>query len=361
MGSQEAIGVLIIDDSAFMRKAIQSLLEQDPGIRVLGAARNGWEGIDLAAKLQPHAITLDIEMPELDGLSALPRIKEVCSAEVLMVSNLTTEGSAATLTALRSGAADFVAKDGSLMSLRTTAVGGELLSKIHAIVSHKKRGRDSILGGAGARRAAEAGVLRGRDIDVVVIGASTGGPPVLERIIGSLPEGFPFPVMIAQHMPLIFTRALAERLHAIGPLPAVHAEHHMPILKSHVYLGQGGQHLRILNGTGDLRRLEVSPRPAEVLCKPSVNELFVSAATVTASRTLAIVLTGIGDDGFIGARRLHEAGATLLVQDPESCVVYGMPKAVYQSGIAAASLSPDGMIRILRALAVHPEEPVKLE
>jgi len=354
MDNSAPIRVLVVDDSAFMRKAISGMFAAEAGFEVVGIARDGLDAVHQAREKKPDVVTLDVEMPKLDGLSALPRIRQVCDAAVIMVSSLTTEGSEAALTALRLGASDMVAKDASQISLSIGNLQQELLGKVRAIAGN----HNSAAPKPSARPASAVNKLAFSKFDVLVIGSSTGGPPVLETLLNPLPATFPLPIVVAQHMPLIFTKAMAARLDGASGLHVLHGERGLPLLPGHAFIAPGGQHARIQRGLNGRLRLDVSDQPAESLYKPSVNELFRSAAAVCKGRTLAIVLTGMGEDGLEGARLLHPAGATILAQDPESCVVYGMPKAVTQAGLIAASLCPDQMLKLLTGSTLNAGSPL---
>lgn len=338
------ISALVIDDSAFMRNAIRSMLESDSGVRVMATGRNGLDAIKLTQQFQPDIITLDIEMPEMDGLTACRQVKRLCpQTRILMVSSLTTEGSHVTLQALRYGADDFIAKDQSQVSLDIKHIREDLLAKVHALVESKRECADPKLH---VKAEDHSGDIRQQLTKhpprAVMIGSSTGGPPVLEKLITALPANFPYPVLIAQHMPATFTASLVERINDMAKVQVIHADKPMPLENGKVYLAQGGKHMRVRKAIGLAKmQIDVSPEPAEALYKPSVDELFASGASVLGSHVLAIVLTGMGCDGLEGGRKLHDVGAPMIAQDHESCVVYGMPKAVTQAGIATASMNPD--------------------
>lgn len=354
--SKPIINALVIDDSAFMRNAIRSMLESDSGIRVMATGRNGLDAIKLTQQFQPDIITLDIEMPEMDGLTACRQIKRLCpNMRILMVSSLTTEGSHVTLQALRYGADDFIAKDQSQVSLDIKHIREDLLAKVHALVESKRTGAAPKPHVTLEDHSSNIRQLLAKHPPrAVLIGSSTGGPPVLEKLITALPASFPYPVLIAQHMPATFTASLVERINDMANVPVVHADKHMTLENGKVYLAQGGKHMRVRKGIGtSTAQIEVSTDPAEALYKPSVDELFASAASVFGSHVLAIVLTGMGCDGLEGGRKLHAVGATMIAQDHDSCVVYGMPKAVTQAGIANASMNPDQIADFLSKINVR--------
>ncbi len=344
--------VLVVDDSAFMRRAVSQMLASDPQIEVVGTAKNGREGLEMAKKLSPDVITLDIEMPEMDGLTALRRIMQECPTQVLMLSSLTTEGSHAALQALKLGAADVLAKDVSQVSLSITNIKDDLLTRVRAIGAAGKR-RPTRPTSEGSS-SAQPPKYRPGQFDVICIGSSTGGPPVLEKILAALPDTLTTPVVVAQHMPEVFTKSMSERLGAECQLRVVHAENHMPMESRTIYIAPGGHHIH-LNKMGLARwELLVNKEPFEALYKPSVDALFHSAAKYTGSRTLAVVLTGIGHDGLEGGRALHARNGVILAQNEETCVVYGMPKAVTENALIAASLNPDQIAVSLQSLAAAP-------
>jgi two-component system chemotaxis response regulator CheB len=342
-----SIRVVLADDSAFMRNALRRMLEADPAFKIVGTGKNGQEAFDLCRQFQPDVLTLDVEMPVMDGLTALKKIMAEVPAPpaVLMCSSLTSAGSHEALAALRSGAADVIAKEGSMFSLNIDAMRDDLLAKIKAIAM-TRRLRGSAPRPVRALPNPAAFKVDPRELDLVVIGASTGGPPVLETLVTALTPELHIPVVIAQHMPVLFTKSLAERLNTAANVPVQHAEHGMKMNAGTVYIAPGGLHTRVRGGPGRFT-LEIGPEPTTALYRPSVNELFSSAAKVSGKRTLGFVCTGMGDDGMLGSRDLQAAGARVIAQDMPSCVVYGMPKSVAQGGYAAASMSPEEMAKVI--------------
>jgi two-component system, chemotaxis family, protein-glutamate methylesterase/glutaminase len=340
--------VLVTDDSAFMRRAVSTMLKSDPDIEVVGVAHNGKEAVDLAKKLKPDVITLDIEMPVMDGLTALRHIMRTVPTQVLMLSSLTTEGSTASLQALKLGAADVLAKDQSQFSMNMSKLQEKLVKIVKALAQSNPHRP-----GAGAVKAAASVLVpafRSTQFDLVCIGSSTGGPPVLETILGALPGNFKPPVVVAQHMPEIFTRSMAERLGKMCALGVVHVENREPIEPGNIYLARGGRHMHVQKLSSGKLEAKISDEPASAIYRPSVDALLSSAAKATGARTLGIVLTGIGADGLEGGKELHAAGGTLLAQNQETCVVYGMPKSVAEAGITAASLAPTDIAKSLSGL-----------
>jgi len=316
------------------------MIDSDPDLEVVDTARNGADGVEKAQRLKPDLVTLDIEMPVMDGLTALPEILK-SGAAVVMCSSLTTKGSEAALEALSAGAADVIAKDCSFASAEIDQIRDLLVSKLRAIGAARgaqTRGeRRGVVSSSTAFELGESG------IDLVLIGSSTGGPPVLEEIISALPPELSVPVVIAQHMPGVFTKSMASRLDDKSAMTVVHADAVMPLLPGCVYVIQGGKHGKIKPAGTGRYSLRITDEPAGALYKPCINELFSSAATVARSRVLACVLTGMGDDGRLGAEQIRGAGGRVIAQEAATCVVYGMPKAVCDAGVAEAMLPPSAI------------------
>ncbi|WP_432798388.1 protein-glutamate methylesterase/protein-glutamine glutaminase [Poriferisphaera sp. WC338] len=357
------IRVLVVDDSAFMRRAISDMLDSARDVTVIKTARNGAEAVKLAGELKPDVITLDIEMPEMDGLTALRRIKrENSQANVIMISSLTTEGSVSSLQALRLGAADVIAKDHSTFSTKISDIKDHLLTIVRALAKQSHRisaASPTDTKSTRTTRAVSSTALthellptkmpsfKTNSFDVVCIGSSTGGPPILETILTAIPENFTLPVVVAQHMPKLFTQSMATRLDGICNLPVVHAEDRMSIEGGHIYIAPGGQHTHLQKTISHRYRFAVNSKPEEAVYKPSVDALFTSAANTFGARSLSVVLTGIGEDGKVGATNLSAKGAKIIAQHPDTCVVYGMPKAVTNAKLIEASLKPEQIAECL--------------
>lgn len=348
--------VVVVDDSAFMRRAISQMLASDQRIEVVATGRNGREAIELARQHRPDVLTLDIEMPEMDGLTALRRIMRECPTQVLMLSSLTTEGSRTALQAMSLGAADVLAKDASQITLSIDSIRNDLIARVIALGHAGKTRRTQF--GTSIQPASTALPVISKNIDVICIGSSTGGPPVLETILTALPAELTVPIVIAQHMPATFTASMAERLDQICRLKVVHAADGMPLERRTVYIAPGGKHTHIRKVSLARWRLQVNHEPADALYRPSADALFTSAAQAMGSRVLAIVLTGMGHDGLEGSKVLHKHGATVLAQSEETCVVYGMPKAVTEHALIAASLSPSAIAQCIRTIGLQ-EVPAK--
>lgn len=328
----ERIRVLIVDDSLVIRHLIAEALAGDPAIEVVGAEANGALALARIPEAKPDVVTLDIEMPVMDGLETLRRIrKHYPKLRTIMFSTLTNRGASITLDALALGADDYVPKaanagslDKSLASLRL-----DLIPKIKQFFAAP----------APEVQRAAAPVIRPRVAgsharpQIVAIGVSTGGPQALNEAIPKLPADFPLPVVIVQHMPETFTRFLAERLDQASPLEVKEAEDGMEVRAGRVILARGGHHLRLRRTASGVYAMLDHGEP-ENSCRPSVDVLFRSVADVYGGKTLAVMLTGMGSDGLHGMRALKMSGAASLVQDRESSVVWGMPGAVAEAGLA---------------------------
>ncbi len=329
------ISVVVVDDSAFMRKALSTMLQNDPEIRVVGMARNGEEGLEMIRRLDPDVVTLDIEMPRMDGLTALRHIMMEMPRPVLMISSLTTDGAEATLKALELGAVDFIPKQLSRVSLEIVKIEENLRAKVKEIAKRRSRfGRPRRRTEAPVRKRAPHAELSGSPHrDVVAIGVSTGGPPAVQKVLSSLPADFPAGILIAQHMPSAFTGPFAKRLDSVCAIKVKEAESGERFQPGVAYISPGGRHLR-LKARGARLDLEVSEEPVEALYKPSANELISSVAEAVGRRALAVIMTGMGHDGLEGVRLLKSKGGMALAQSDITCVVYGMPKAIVDAGLA---------------------------
>ncbi|WP_027186188.1 protein-glutamate methylesterase/protein-glutamine glutaminase [Desulfovibrio inopinatus] len=351
------IHVVVVDDSAFMRKAISTMLDKDPDIKVVAVGRNGEEGLELIRKHNPDVVTLDIEMPRMDGLTALRHIMMEMPKPVLMVSSLTTEGAEATLKAMELGAVDFIPKQLSKVSLDIIKIEDDLRAKVKLIAKRKFRPPLSLRRPATTSRTASSALGResvaapkrlstrptGRVIrDVIAIGVSTGGPPAVQKVLSAFPADFPAGILIAQHMPAAFTGPFAKRLDGVCNIHVKEAEHGERFMPGTAYIAPGGRHLRLTQRVSRLD-VDVSDEPKEALYKPSANVLMESVALAVGRRALGVILTGMGNDGMEGVGVLKEKGGKALAQNDASSVVYGMPKAIVDAGYADEILDIDDM------------------
>ncbi|MFZ1083270.1 MAG: chemotaxis response regulator protein-glutamate methylesterase [Candidatus Kryptoniota bacterium] len=352
-----SIRILVVDDSAFMRKAISMMLEEDPELEVIGTARDGLEAIDRVKELKPDLVTLDVEMPRMDGITALKKIMAENPLPVLMVSSLTIEGARATVEALSAGAVDFISKQTSYVSLDITKIKDDLISKIKAITRNSTRIFSRAMTNKISTSKKRTSLMHS-NVQIVAIGVSTGGPFSLQKVIPSLPENFPLPVAIVQHMPPNFTKSLAERLDSISRLEVCEAEDGMELTRGKVFIAPGGLHLKFRRGPEKSAKVRVivSKDPSTSLHCPSVDVMFESANEVFGGRVLATVMTGMGKDGLEGAKLIKSAGGKVVAQDEETCVVYGMPKAIVDANLADAVVPLEEIAStITAAVSLSPE------
>ncbi len=370
-----AVKVLVVDDSSFFRRRVSEILEQDSNIQVIGFAVNGREAVDKARELKPDVITMDVEMPVLDGISAVKEIMAATPTPILMFSSLTRDGATATLDALDAGALDFLPKKFediarnnedaiALLQNKVKEIGRRRISRFSRPAPISRSTPTPTLRSSGAT--SSSGIVQpdrsfsrpaaasspaasssntsnirasGKKYQLVAIGTSTGGPVALQTILTQLPANFPHPILLIQHMPAAFTPAFAARLNGLCKINVKEAQNGDRLVPGTAYLAPGGQQM-LIEGRGGSRTLRVfeddSPR---ITYKPSVDVTFASAAKTFGGDVLAVVLTGMGADGRDGARMLKQVGATLWAQDEKTSVVYGMPQAVANAGLASENLA----------------------
>lgn len=338
------IRVLIVDDSSFMRMAIRSVLTRDPEIEIVGTAANGAEGVAKAVDLKPDIITMDVEMPVMDGLTALKEIMAKSPTRVIMVSTLTREGATATFDALDSGAVDYVSKSTAESGVEHNAFREELLVKVRGAASHIVVSHPSTK--APSSRPMPVEVQRPRlhaiKPEFVAIGASTGGPIALQEVLSHIPARFNRGIMVVIHMPKAFTGPFAERLNGKCPLPVKEAVDGDLLLPGHVLVAPGGQHVNLLRkGTGIvIHTVPIDSHPRYVYV-PSIDLMMSSLVEASKGPLLGVILTGMGNDGLKGMRQIKERGGVTLVQDKSTSTIYGMPKACADAGIADEILPLD--------------------
>ncbi|MFZ4619106.1 MAG: protein-glutamate methylesterase/protein-glutamine glutaminase [Bacteroidota bacterium] len=353
------ISVVVVDDSAFMRKSITLMLEADPDIKVVATARDGQEGIDMIRKFHPTVVTMDIEMPGMDGLSALKIIMKEMPLPVLMFSSLTTEGADSTMEALNLGAVDFIPKDMSYVNVNIAGKRDELIEKIKNIGnSATLRLRFSRMGkpqlhtataAPGAKPIASVRTVKTpsrRDFQAMVLGISTGGPFALLNMLPQLPENFPLGIAIVQHMPPRFTHSLAERINSLAKLTVKEAEEGDILEQGIVLIAPGGKHLTFRKSGSEIIA-KISDLPSTTLYRPCADIMMTSAVETFNAPLLGVIMTGMGKDGLEGLRLLKKKGGYVVAQNEESCVVYGMPKAVVDDGIADAVVPLDDVASVL--------------
>jgi two-component system chemotaxis response regulator CheB len=335
------IRVLIVDDAVVIRRILTSVIEKDPQLEVVGVAANGRIALQKIPQCNPDLLTMDIEMPDMDGIATLRELRKTHPAlPVIMVSTLTEKGAAKTIEALNAGATDYVTKPANVGRIveGLELMEQQLLPKIHALCGSKLASASS------ATRPAPAGPapVRARpvsakrhSIDAVAIGTSTGGPNALHDVFGALTEAPQVPIFVVQHMPPLFTGLLAERLGKCGPVPFHEGTDGTLPLPGHAYLAPGGRHM-VVRREGGRVVLRLNDDPPENSCRPAVDPLFRSVTEVYGGNHLAVIMTGMGQDGLRGCQIAHERGASIVVQDEASSVVWGMPGYVAQAGLADA-------------------------
>ncbi|MCA6062802.1 protein-glutamate methylesterase/protein-glutamine glutaminase [Thalassolituus marinus] len=325
-----SIKVLVVDDSGFFRRRVTDIINADGRMEVVGVASNGMEAIEMNDSLKPDVITMDYEMPVMDGITAVRNIMQRRPVPVLMFSSLTFEGARVTLDALDAGALDFLPKNFDQIAKDAIQIKRALTDKIAAVAKVQNKT---------VTRTVSKPVVKGqlKNTELVVIGTSTGGPAALQTLFKKIPGSFKTPIVIVQHMPGSFTKAFAERLNTLSPLVVKEAVDGDRIEAGHVYVAPGGMQLMVDKRGGGVIHIRESDE--RVNYRPSVDIAFASAAKHYGARALGIVLTGMGADGREGARLLKETGATVWAQDEDSCVIFGMPFAVIKEGLSDEVLS----------------------
>ncbi len=348
------IHVVLVDDSAVIRGALSRIIEADPEIKIVGSLSNGEMAVSSAQKYKPHIIILDIEMPIMDGLTALPKIQEVSpDSKVIMFSALTNEGASETLKAFALGAVECIVKPSSTQDV---GVGSDFQKKILNTIK--------CLVPAEERRAAEqqtqapqaattqplqktsftlyddALSYKGKP-ELIAIGSSTGGPQALFEVLNNF-TGFDVPIVITQHMPATFTKILAEHIQQHTNIPAHEGEEGMALENGHIYVAPGDYHMHLVKD-GVQTVIHLDGGPPENFCKPSVDPMFRTALEIYGNKILGVILTGMGNDGLGGGKMLVEKGGRLIAQDEETSVVWGMPGAVAQAGICSEVLPVTGI------------------
>lgn len=336
------IRIVVVDDSVVIRRVLADILDADPAIDVVATASNGRVGLEVIAQHQPDLVTMDIEMPEMDGVAAVKELRRTDRrTPVIMFSTLTERGASATLDALAAGANDYVTKPASTGSAIAAMerVRSELLPRIKALVgtgqpARRPLGRVTPTVPAAAPRTRPRSTSTAR-LQVVAVGASTGGPNALESMLANLPATLPVPLVVVQHMPPLFTRLLAERLDTKTELQVREADHGMRLGPGEVVIAPGDHHMAVRQTLTGAVEVVLNQQPPENSCRPAVDVLFRSVAQVYGPRALGVMLTGMGQDGLAGSRQLVDAGADVVAQDEATSVVWGMPGAVARAGLAS--------------------------
>ncbi|XXM73539.1 protein-glutamate methylesterase/protein-glutamine glutaminase [Lysinibacillus sphaericus] len=352
--------VLVVDDSAFMRKLISDFISASEEMEVAGIARNGEDALVKIKKLSPDVVTLDVEMPKMNGIEALKKIMSECPVPVVMLSSTTKEGAEETIKAVQYGAVDFIAKPSGTISLDLHKIQEEIVRKVYSAsqvpinkllgqtfstaispnrkVYHKEIER-SALESKPARPFHEI-----QKPGLIMIGTSTGGPRALQHVLTNLPASLDAPVVIVQHMPPGFTKSLADRLNSLADIKVKEAEHGEQLEKATAYIAPGGFHMRIMKDETTLIVHLSKEEPPRNGHRPSVDVLFESASTLGSFNKVAVVMTGMGSDGTEGLMKLKETGhVTAIAESHETCIVYGMPKSVIAAKLADEVVNVEGI------------------
>jgi two-component system chemotaxis response regulator CheB len=337
--------VLVVDDSAYVRKVVREILNRSPFIEVVGAARDGREALDLVEQLEPDVVTCDLIMPELDGVGFVREQMQRRPVPIIIMS-VAKETAEAALTALDLGAIDFVQKPTALASEKIFEVSAELLEKVKAAghIALKHIASSPL---ATSPVMSVPTISGTHSVDLVAIGISTGGPQALKRLIPQLPKDFPVPVVTVMHMPVGYTEMYASKLNEMAPLEVREAAEGDELKPGRVFLAQAGRHLTLTREASGKVFTHLEARPFDSLHRPSVDVLFKSAAEVYGKRVLGVVMTGMGSDGKQGAAWIKSQGGLIFTEAESSCVVYGMPSVVVEAGLSDKSVALDEMSRAI--------------
>lgn len=341
----DKIRVFVVDDSSTMRRIITDVLSADPELEVVGTAANGRIALEKLPELKPDVMTLDIEMPEMGGLQTVPHVKKAYSQlPIIMFSSLTEQGASHTLQALALGASDYVTKptaQGASGNIKAI-ISDELIGKIKALARVGKRGALAAVPKSEATVATVQVSPIPRSLcvaQIVAIGVSTGGPNALPEVLSRLPKDFGAPIVVVQHMPPTFTKMFADRLNSSSELAVCEAQDGQALQSGSVYVAPGGFHMALTReGPNGVVRVSLNQMPPENSCRPAADVLFRSVAELYGEQALAVVLTGMGQDGLRGCQAIAAAGGAVLAQDQATSVVWGMPGAVVNAGLARAVL-----------------------
>lgn len=340
--------VLVVDDSAYVRKVVREILSRSPFVEVVGTARDGREALDLVAELDPDVVTCDLIMPELDGVGFVREQMQRRPVPIIIMS-IANETAEAALTALDAGAVDFVQKPTALASEKIFEVSSELIEKVKA-AGQITLNRIATAPAPQITTTSEPAtkIAGNHSVDLVVIGISTGGPQALKRLIPQLPLDFPVPVLMVMHMPVGYTEMYAAKLNELSQLEVKEAAEGDEIKLGRVFLAPAGRHLSVTRRVSGKVVTHIDARPFNTLHRPSVDVLFQSVAEVYGNRVLGVVMTGMGSDGKQGAAWIKSQGGLVFTEAESSCVVYGMPSVVMEAGLSDKSIALEDMARAIR-------------
>lgn len=333
MSDSRVLRVLVVDDSAYVRKVISQLLSKSPFLEVVGTARDGQEALERVIELDPDVVTCDLIMPNLDGVGFV-RQQMIRRPLPIVIVSVASESGELVLSALDAGAVDVVQKPTALASERLLAIGEDLIEKVKGAANARVRRPATITPTPLLQRP----VPSNGTVDIVVLGISTGGPQALRVVIPSLPAALPVPVVVVLHMPVGYTELYARKLDEISPLHVVEATAGLEVRGGTVFIAPAGRHLTFRHNSDGTVVTHLDVRPLDTPHRPSVDVLFHSAADVYADRVLGVVMTGMGSDGRDGAAWIKAKGGRILTEAEDTCVVYGMPRSIVEAGLSDKSV-----------------------
>ncbi len=333
--TKNIVKVLVVDDSAFMRKVITDILNSDDEIQVIATAKNGFDALEKLKSNKPDVVTMDVEMPEMDGLTCLKEIDKLDYVPVVMLSSVTREGENATLQALENGAVDFITKPVNIFDITTVDKKMEIIEKVKVAKKAKSVKRDT----KDVQIRVKSDIVKSEAVkirnikNIVAIGTSTGGPKALQDVIPLIPANVPAAFLVVQHMPPGFTKSLADRLNTISEIAVKEAEHGEEIKPGYVYIAPGDYHMLVDRGKDDTIRIKLTQDPHVGGHRPAVNVMMESLSDTGLNNIIGVIMTGMGGDGSEGIKKLKQINKSYIIaQDEKSCVVYGMPKVAVQTG-----------------------------
>lgn len=342
--STERIRVVVVDDSALFRRLIRDVLKQIPGCYVVGYAENGQQALEKIEELKPDLITLDVEMPDMNGIEVLRRLnRKQLSLPSIMVSKLTEQGAQVTTDALLEGAFDFVLKPSGQNLLENQS---NLLTALQEKIDLFKQSRRETATASHEPQEPSGPKESPQRYEAVLIGTSTGGPAALRNVLPRLPEDFPLPILVVQHMPPKYTSRLADRLDEMCALKVQEAEDRTPISPGNIYIAPGGKQMKVVDSAQKVQ-IRLTDDEPELGCRPAVNYLLRSAASIWKERQVVVILTGMGRDGTQGCEMIREQGGYVITQTAADCAVYGMPKSVIENGLSDQTVRLQALPMIL--------------
>ncbi|MCT7985098.1 chemotaxis response regulator protein-glutamate methylesterase [Laspinema sp. A4] len=343
---KKVVRVLVVDDSAYVRKVVKQMLSRSPFIEVVGTSRDGAEALEAIEHLNPDVVTLDLIMPEMDGVEFLHKQMARRPIPVVIIS-IASEGGEQVLAALDAGAVDFLQKPTALANEKIFEISNELIEKVKA-AANVPLNRLPVMSERPIQlsKAIPSSPSSGV-VDLVAIGISTGGPQALAFLIGQLPADLPVPVAIVLHMPVGYTAMYAKRLNEMSLIKVVEASEGDVLEPGVVFVAAAGRHLTFVRHSDGTVRTHLDARPFDTLHRPSVDVMFQSAAEIYGDRVLGVVMTGMGSDGTQGSAWIKSRGGSIFTEAEESCIVYGMPRSVVEAGLSDRSLPLDGMAQAI--------------